>query len=52
MALPEELRMTSCTIKNKFIILYCVNQNPIRFNMTITLILIFAAEGMVMVFRR
>jgi len=44
--------MTSCTIKNKFIILYGVNQNPIRVEMTITRILIFAAEGMVMVFRR
>ena len=44
--------MTLCTIKNKFIILYCINQDPIRFDMTITLILIFAAEWMVMVFRR
>jgi len=44
--------MTSCTIKNKFITLYNVNQNPIRFNMTITLILIFADEGMIIAFRR
>jgi hypothetical protein len=48
----EKLRMTSCTIKNKFILLYGVNQNPIRFDMAITLVLIFAAEGMIMVFRR
>jgi hypothetical protein len=48
----EKLRMTSCTIKNKVVILYSVNQNPVRLNMTIPLIFIFAAKEVVMVFRR
>jgi len=35
----EKLGMTSFTVQNKFIIFYAVNQNPVRFDMAVTLTL-------------